>query len=90
MVDDFADWIGLHQGQLSIEVFDVVWMVLKEADVDARHRNIIWHDGQRLSIAESAKRIHAQYPDFALDLIEGDLIGWLEMGFAPPSYSRDQ
>ena len=90
MVDDFVDWFGSHQGQLSNEVSDIVWMVLKEADVDARHRNIIWHDGQRLSIAESAKRIHAQYPDFALDLIEGDLIGWLEMGFAPPSCSRDQ
>ncbi len=41
-------------------------------------------------MSESAKRIHAEYPDFALDLIEDHLIGWLEMGFAPPSYFRDQ
>ena len=84
-VDDFVDWMGSHEGQLSSEVSDVVWMVLKEADVDAKHRKIIWQDAQRLSIAESVKRIHANYPDFAIDLI-----GWLEMGFAPPSYSQEQ
>ncbi len=89
-VDDCVDWMGSHQGQLSNEVSDVVWMLLKQADVDAKHRKIIWHDGQRLSIAESVKRIHAEYPDFALDLIEDHLIGWLEMGFAPPSYSQEQ
>ena len=89
-VDDFVDWMGSHEGQLSIEVSDVVWMLLKEADVDAQHRKIIWQDGQRLSIAESVKRIHADYSDFALDVVEDHLIGWLEMGFAPPSYSQYQ
>ena len=69
---------------------DVVWMVLKEADVDAKDRKIIWQDRQRLSFAGSVKRIHADYPDFAIDLIEDHLIGWLEMGFAPPSYSQEQ
>ena len=89
-VDDFVDWMGSHEGQLSIEVSDVVWMVLKEADVDAKDRKIIWQDRQRLSFAESVKRIHADYPDFAIDLFEDHLIGWLEMGFAPPSYSQEQ
>ena len=89
-VDDFVDWMGSHEGQLSTEVSDVVWMVLKEADVDAKDRKIIWQDRQRLSFAESVKRIHADYPDFAIDLIEDHLIGWLEMGFAPPSYSQEQ
>jgi len=32
----------------------------------------------------------ADYPDFALDLIEDHLIGWLEMGFALPSHSEEQ
>ncbi len=82
--------MGSHQGQLSNEVSDVVWMVLEGADVDAKDRKIIWQDGQRLSIAQSVKRIHADYSDFALELIEDHLIGWLEMGFAPPSYSPDQ
>ncbi len=89
-VDDFVDWMGSHQGQLSNEVSDVAWMVLEGADVDAKDRKIIWQDGQRLSIAQSVKRIHADYSDFALELIEDHLIGWLEMGFAPPSYSPDQ
>ena len=89
-VDDFVGWMGCDEGQLSIDVSDVVWMLLKEADVDAKNRKIIWQDEQRLSIAESVKRIHADYPDFALELIEDHLIGWLEMGFAPASYSEEQ
>ena len=40
-VDDFVDWMGSYEGQLSIEVSDVVWMVLIEADVDAKDRKII-------------------------------------------------
>jgi hypothetical protein len=89
-VDDFVDWMGSAKGQLSIDVSDVVWTLLEKADVDAKNRKIIWPDGKRSSIAESVKHIHADYPDFALDLIEDHLIGWLEMGFAPPSYSEEQ
>ena len=56
-----------------------------DSDIDSQRQ-----DAQRLSIAESVKRIHANYPHFALDLVEDHLIGWLEMGFAPPSYSQQQ
>ena len=89
-VDDFVDWMGCDEGQLSIDASDVVWRLLEDADVDAKNRKIMWPDKKGLSIAESVKRIYADYPDFALDLIEVHLIGWLEMGFAPPSYSQDQ
>ncbi len=74
-IDDFVDWMGSHQGQLSNEVSDVVWMVLEGADVDAKDRKIIWLDGKKLSIAESVKRIHADYPDFALELLRNQYTG---------------
>jgi hypothetical protein len=89
-VEDFVDWMGSDQGQLSNAVLDIVWPLLEKADVDAKKRKIIWQDGQRLSIRACVQRIHADYPDLPLELIEEHLIGWLEMEFAPPTYSEKQ
>ncbi len=89
-VEDFFDWMGSAEGELSNEALDIVWSLLEKADVDAQKRKIIWEDGQRLSITESAQRIHARYPDLPFELIETHLIGWLEMEFAPPHYSQKQ
>ncbi len=89
-LDGFADWMDSPEGELSSEVSDAVWMSLEKADVDAKNRKIIWEDGKRLSITESVQRIHADRPDFPLELIETHLIGWLEMEFAPPTYSQKQ
>ena len=78
------------EGELSGEVSDTVWMLLEKADVDPKNRKIIWEDGKRLSIAQSVQRIHAACPDFPLAMIESHLIGWLEVEFAPPTYSQKQ
>ena len=88
--DDLIDWMGSTEGELSGVARDVVWAALEKVDVDARKRQLIWEDGKRLSITESVQRLHADYPDFPLELIEERLIGWLEMEFAPPSYSEEQ
>jgi hypothetical protein len=63
--------------------------LLQKADVDAKRRKIIWEDGQRLSITQSAERIHADHPDLSLDLIESKVVSWLQMEFAPETYSQD-
>ena len=89
-VEDFVEWMGSPEGQLSSEVSDAVWMLLEQTDVDAKNRKLIWKDGKRLSITESVERIHVDYPDFPLEMIEEHLIGWLEMEFAPPTYSQEQ
>ena len=89
-VDDLIDWMGSAEGELSGVARDAVWMVLEKVEVDAKQRRLIWEDGQRLSITESVQRLHADYPDFPLELIETHLIGWLEMEFAPPTYSQQQ
>ena len=88
--EGFLDWMDSPEAELSGEVSDAVWAVLERADVDAKKRKIIWEDGARLSIAESVQRIHAGYPDYRRELIEEHLIGWLEMEFAPPTYSQKQ
>ncbi len=89
-VEDFLEWMDSSEGELSREVLDTVWPLLEKADVDAKNRKIIWEDGKRLSITESVQRIHADHPDFPIELIEEHLIGWLEMEFAPPNYSQKQ
>jgi hypothetical protein len=58
--------------------------------VDAKRRKIIWKDGQRLSITQSAQRIHAAHTALPLDLIESKVVSWLDMCFAPETYSEKQ
>ncbi len=89
-VDDFIDWMVSPRGQLSQKVLEAVWGMLEKADVDAKNRKIVWPEGQRLSIDCSVKRIYKKYSQYPVGLIEKHLIGWLEMEFAPESYSQEQ
>src|SRR5664279_5508082 len=69
-LDGFLTYLDSPQGQRSVEVRETVWGLLETADVDAKNRQIIWDDGERLSISASALRIHEKYPDDPIDLIE--------------------
>ena len=89
-IDDVLEYANSPEGLLYSEVSDTVSEVLERADVDAKERQIIWEDGQRLSIAASAQRIQTEHPGYPLDLIEERVIEWLEGEFAPPTYTRDQ
>jgi len=88
-MDDFHEWMDSPEGQQSIEAHDMVFDALKDADVDPKRRKIVWGDGQRLSIKQTAKRVHAQHPDMPLDQIESHVVGWLE-SCAPAHYSDRQ
>ena len=70
VIDDFLEWMDAPEGQQSIEVFDLVFDTLEHASVDAKQRKIVWADGKRLSIEQSAERIHAEHPDVPRELIE--------------------
>jgi hypothetical protein len=91
-IESLDDWMASYSeaDELSIEVLDLVSSLLEKADVDAKRRKIIWEDGQRLSITQTAERIRVDRPDLSLDLIESKVISWLQMEFAPESYSEDQ
>jgi hypothetical protein len=89
VIDGFLEWIDAPEGQQSIEALDLVFDALKHAGVDARQRKIVWADGKRLSIEQSAERIHAEHPGVARDLIENHVLGWLE-SCAPESCSERQ
>jgi len=89
-IDGLFEWMDSPRGPLSDEVREDTWQRLEKVDVDAADRKLIWEDGKRLSIDESVQRIRGDYPDFPAELIETHLIAWLEMEFAPKSYSRVQ
>lgn len=89
-IEGLFDWMSSPEGQLYDEISETVSFALEKADVDAKKRKIIWEDGTRLSLTESAQRIYAEHPDFPLDQIEESVISWLEGGFAPDTYSEKQ
>jgi hypothetical protein len=89
-IDDFLSYMISPRGELADEAREIAWGLLKRADVDATNRQIIWEDGERLSISASAQRIHDEHTDFPIDLIETHVICWLEMEFAPPTYTPEQ
>jgi hypothetical protein len=88
-IDGFLEWMDASEGQQSIEALDLAFDALEHAGVDVRHRKIVWTDGKRLSIEQSAERIHAEHPGVPRDLIETHVLGWLE-SCAPESYSERQ
>ena len=58
--------------------------------LDARKRQFVWPDGERLNIAQSVVRIHQQHRDMRRDWIEEYLLDWIEMDYAPEHYSKEQ
>lgn len=88
-IEGFLEWMAFPDGQLAGKVSDLVPATLENASVDARRRKIIWADGKRLSIEQSAERIHAEHPDMPRELIETHLCSWLEH-YVPESYSERQ
>ena len=89
-IDGLFEYMDSPRGQLFDEVREVVWQLLEKVDVDATHRKLIWEDERRLSIEESVQRIHGDYQEYPVKLIEARLISWLEMEFAPETYSQEQ
>jgi hypothetical protein len=89
-IEGLFEYMDSPRGQLSDEVREVIWPLLENVDVDAVNRKLIWENDQRLSIEESVQRIHRDYPEFPVEMIETRLISWLEMEFTPETYSQEQ
>jgi hypothetical protein len=88
-VDGFLEYMGSPEGQLSIEVSDTLWEVMENVRLDARQRELIWPEAERLSFDQSIDYILKQYPDFPPQRITSFLISWLG-NYAPEDYSQVQ
>jgi len=88
-VEGFLEWMDSPEGQRSIEVSDTLWPLMDAVQLDARRRELIWPDDQRLDLDKSIERILQQYPDFPPARVESFLISWLEH-YSPKNYSQQQ
>jgi len=61
-IESLDDWMASYSeaDELSIDALDLVSSLLQKADVDAKRRKIIWEDGQRLSITQSAESAYTR------------------------------
>jgi hypothetical protein len=69
-------------------LFDVL-DALAMASVDARQRRIVWPDGARLSIEDTARRIHLE-SGAPLAMVQSHVVGWLEMTYEPEGLDKEQ
>jgi hypothetical protein len=89
-VDGFFEWMGSREGQQCIEVHDVLWDLLEDVQLDAKQRQLIWLDAERLDLEQSIQRIHKLYPGFSHDEVEEFVLDWIDMGYDPENYSQAQ
>ncbi len=82
--DEFFLNIAEYQRDL-FEVLDA----LERASVDARERRIVWPDGSRLSIEDTARKIRSE-SGAPLDMVQSHVVGWLEMTYEPEAPDEDQ
>jgi hypothetical protein len=73
-----------------MEVHDVLWDLLKDVQIDAKQRQLIWPDAERLDLEQSIQRIQKLYPDFPRDEVEEFVLNWIDMGYYPENYSQAQ
>ena len=89
-LDDLLEWRHSPEGQQFAELADALCDLMEDVQLDARKRQFIWPDGERLDIVQSIARIHQRYPDMRSDWIEEYLLDWIEMDYAPEHYSKAQ
>ena len=89
--ETFDQWLGCYseEDDRNLDALYLVEEALEGTDIDAKRRKIAWPDGQRLSVIQCAKRIHASNPETPLELLESKILSWLEM-VAPEHYSEQQ
>lgn len=85
----FFKWLESEEGQNSIEALEYVFEALKGADLDVYEKKIIWMDGQKLTIDQSAEKIHQQ-TGMNIEKIRSHIVGWLQMEYEPKDLDDKQ
>ena len=90
-MDDFLNWLDSPEGQNAEEAIFLVGEVLENCTVDAKERKIVWEDGKRLSIPQTAERIHSKsQSDLPLSTIQTHVEGWIEMHYEPQDLNEKE
>lgn len=89
-LDDLLAWRHSPEGEQFAAFSDALCDVMADVKLDARHRQLIWPDGERLALDQSVARIHQRHPGWRRDWIEEYVIDWIEIDYAPEHYSKAQ
>jgi hypothetical protein len=89
-IDGLSAWMDAPEGAQYMAISDTLSTLLADLQLDARQRKVIWPDAERLDLDHSIERIRELNPDFPRDGIEEALINWIEMEYAPESYSHSR
>ena len=88
-MEGFTQWLESEEGLQSLDAVDRVYNALDGASVDIDEKKIIWSDGQRFTIEQSAERIHREM-DLCQGAIISHIIGWLQMEYVPEGLDDEQ
>lgn len=89
LFDDIFDDLDSEENELALEARYTLGQLLNRADVDAKAREIIWSNGERLSIRESIERLCQGCAQYRFEMVELQFVFWL-MEFSPESNSQAQ
>ena len=89
-LDDLLAWRHSPEGEQFAEFSDALCEVMEDVQLDARQREFIWPDGERLDLDQSVARIQRHYPGWRRDWIEEYVLDWIEIDYAPQHYSKAQ
>jgi hypothetical protein len=81
---------GTPEARQHEEIANVLWDLLKNVQLDAKHPTLVWPDTQQLDLKQSIQRIQKQCPDIPQESIEDFMLFWLKVGYDPGNYSQDQ
>ena len=87
--DDFFDGLESDAGEIAWRAADDTQMALAGASVDLNDRKIIWADGERLSIDQSAVKIKLT-SEIEIKMLQYQIILWLEMEFVPEDLNEKE
>jgi hypothetical protein len=89
VIDDFFDWLESDAGEVVSQAVDDIQMALAGASVDPDNRKIIWADGEKLSIDQSAVKIKS-ISNVDISILKNHILLWLEMDFVPEDLNRKE
>ena len=88
--DELIEWRDSPEGERSMDVFDTLTDLMEDVRLDAKQRKFVWPDAEHLDLLQSIEHIQKQYPDFSGEEIEEHPLYWIESGYAPDDYSREE
>lgn len=65
------------------EVGDLIYNNLANIKIDSKRRKLIFSEKKKLGLADTLKRLQHKYPDINRDVLESELLYWVEQTSEP-------